>query len=75
MATAKKQPDQNVTDVINTMTGVGDTLKKAWEKNKDLKTIQTAISAYGVAIGAAKGQLIYKKLTGNPDSIKFFHGE
>lgn len=74
MATVKKTSNQNVSDVINSMTGVGDTLKKTWKKNKDLKTIQTAISAYSVAIGAAKGQLVYKKLTGNPESIEFFNG-
>lgn len=61
-----------VTDVINVMTKTGDVLNKQWEKNKDLKTVQASISAYGTAISAAKAQLIYKKLTGNPDSIEFF---
>jgi len=71
----KQSKKINVTNVIDTMSTVGDTLNTAWVKNKDLKTIQTAIQAYGTAVSAAKAQLIYKKLTGDPSSIEFLKGE
>jgi hypothetical protein len=41
-------------------------------KNNSRVVAQGALSAYKTAIGAAKAQLIYKKLTGTPTSIEFF---
>ena len=66
-----KQKKTTVTDVINTMTKVGDTLNAQWEDSKDLKVCDLSIKAYSTAISAAKAQLIYKKLTGAPDEIEF----
>jgi hypothetical protein len=63
---------KNVTDVIAVTQNIGDTLATQFEKSKDLKVAQISLSAYKTAIGAAKAQVIYKKLTGNPQSINFF---
>jgi hypothetical protein len=69
----KKQiKTMNVTDVISVTQEMGDTLANQYNKTKDLKVAQISLSAYKTAINAAKAQVIYKKLTGNPDKIKFF---
>ena len=62
----------NVSDVIAVTQKMGDTLAKQYNKSKDLKVAQISLSAYKTAINGAKAQVIYKKLTGSPDSIKFF---
>lgn len=63
-----------ITDVINIAASMGDNIHKQWEENKDLKVAQTALQAYSVAISGAKAQLIYKKMTGNPETIEFLKG-
>lgn len=68
----KKIKTMNVTDVVTVTQEMGDTLAIQYHKSKDLKVAQTSLSAYKTAINAAKAQVIYKKLTGNPDRIKFF---
>jgi hypothetical protein len=50
---------------------MGDQLNNMFQKNKDLKVAALALSGYKTAIQAAKTQVIYKKLTGNPGSIEF----
>lgn len=67
----KSKKKITVSDVIEKMTDVGDTLNKQWEESKDLKVCDLSIKAFSTAISAAKAQLIYKKLTGNPDEIEF----
>jgi hypothetical protein len=67
----KSKKKITVSDVIERMTDVGDTLNKQWEESKDLKVCDLSIKAFSTAISAAKAQLIYKKLTGNPDEIEF----
>ena len=62
----------NVTDVINVTRDLGDQLNNMFQKNKDLKVASLALCGYRTAIGAAKAQVIYKKLTGNPERIEFF---
>lgn len=61
-----------VSDVISVTQEMGDALANQYNRSKDLKVAQTSLSAYKTAINAAKAQVIYKKLTGNPDRIKFF---
>lgn len=69
----KKQIKTNgVTDIISVTQEIGDVLATQYHQSKDLKVAQTGLSAYKTAIGAAKAQVIYKKLTGNPERIKFF---
>jgi hypothetical protein len=69
----KKQiKTMNVSDVISVTQEMGDVLANQYHKSKDLKVAQTSLSAYKTAINAAKAQVIYKKLTGNPEQIKFF---
>ena len=69
----KKQiKTMNVSDVISVTQEMGDTLANQYHKTKDLKVAQISLSAYKTAINGAKAQVIYKKLTGNPDRIKFF---
>lgn len=65
----------NVSDVVAVTQEIGDKLTNHYNKNNDLKVVQTALSAYKTSIAAAKAQLIYKKLTGSPMSIKFFESE
>lgn len=65
----------NVSSVIAVTQEIGDKLATQFHQSRDLKVAQISLSAYKTAIGAAKAQVIYKKLTGNPDSIKFFEGE
>ena len=62
----------NVSGVITTAQEMGDALANQYNKTKDLKVAQISLSAYKTAISAAKAQVIYKKLTGNPEMIKFF---
>jgi hypothetical protein len=69
---AKVTKTENVTDVINVTRDMGDKLNTMFEKNKDLKVAHLSLNAYRTAIGAAKAQLIYKKLTGSPETVKFF---
>ena len=71
MAT-KKIKTVNVTDVIKVTQEIGDVLSSQYHTSKDLKVAQGALSAYKTAIGAAKAQIVYKKLTGVPSSIEFF---
>jgi hypothetical protein len=61
----------NVTDVIKVTQEIGDVLTNQYYSLKDLKVAQGALSAYSVAISAAKTQLIYKKITGTPVEIDF----
>jgi hypothetical protein len=68
----KKTKTVNVTDVRETCQQIGDKLKDNFDQTEDLKAAQSAISAYSTAISAAKTQLIYKKLTGQPSDIDFF---
>lgn len=77
MATAKKQTIKtvNVTDVINVTRDMGDSLANMYYSNKDLKVAGLALSGYKTAISAAKAQIIYKKLTGSPETIKFFENK
>jgi hypothetical protein len=68
---AKKIKTINVTDVINVTRDMGDSLATKYEQSKDLKVAALSLDAYKTAISGAKAQLIYKKLTGDPDSIAF----
>ena len=68
---AKTVKTQTVTDVINVTRDMGDQLNNMFQKNKDLKVAALALSGYKTAINAAKAQVIYKKLTGNPETIEF----
>lgn len=51
---------------------MGDQLNNMYQKNKDLKVAALALVGYKTAISAAKAQVIYKKLTGSPETIEFF---
>lgn len=68
----KRKATTSVTSVRNNLQDIGDKTKKLYDDTADLKAAQTAISAYGGAISAAKAQLIYKKMTGKPGQIDFF---
>lgn len=63
---------KGVTDVINVTKDMGDHFNNLYQQNKDLKVAELALNGYRTAISAGKAQLIYKKLTGNPESIEFF---
>ena len=67
----KKIKTANVTDVIKITQEIGDTLATKFNESKDLKVVSISLSAYKTAISAAKAQVIYKKLTGNPSKIYF----
>ena len=74
METTNEIKTNNVTDVIAVTQKMGDTLANQFEKTKDLRVASISLSAYKAAISGAKAQVIYKKITGNPSSIKFFEG-
>jgi type II secretory pathway pseudopilin PulG len=61
----------NVSDVISVTSAMGDSLATQYNKTNDLKVAQIALNAYQTAISGAKAQVIYKKLTGSPQIIKF----
>jgi hypothetical protein len=61
----------DINDVREACQDMGDKLKDTFDKTKDLKVAQGAVSAYATAISAAKTQLIYKKLTGIPMEMEF----
>jgi len=69
---AKTIKTNNVTDVINVTRDMGDSLNNMYQKTKDLKVAALALSGYKTAINAGKAQIIYKKLTGSPETIEFF---
>ena len=58
--------------IMNATHQMGDTLNEQWKSNKSLKTANTAISAYGAAINAAKAMVIYQKTTNRLETIEFF---
>ena len=66
---------KGVTDVINVTRDMGDQFNNMFQKNKDLKVAALAYQGYKTAIQAAKAQIIYKKLTGSPETIAFFEDE
>lgn len=51
---------------------IADTFAEKFEDNQDVKVGMAALTGYKIAIDAGKSQLIYKKLTGNPEKIPFF---
>lgn len=65
----------SIDDVRRQLQSMGDTTSTMFNETRDLKVCQTAIVAYNAAINAAKTQLIYKKLTGEPAEMVFLHGE
>jgi hypothetical protein len=69
---SKKIKTMDVTGVIDVTREMGDKLAESYHATEDLKVAQTSLSAYKTAIGGAKAQIIYKKLTGSPKSIPFF---
>lgn len=69
---SEKIKTNGVSDVIAVTQKIGDTMATKFEDSNDLKVAQISLSAYKTAIGAAKAQVIYKKLTGNPSRVKFF---
>jgi len=73
---SKKNPKKTVTinDVREACQDIGDTLNDTFKSTKDLRVAQGAVSAYSTAISAARTQLIYKKLTGEPGEIPFLKG-
>jgi hypothetical protein len=62
----------DVTSVRKQLQSIGDMTATLYNETNDLKAAQTALQAYNGAISAAKAQLIYKKMTGEPGQIKFF---
>jgi len=69
---SKKIKTVDVTGVIAVTQEMGDKLATSYHETEDLKVAQTSLSAYKTAIGGAKAQLTYKKLTGSPKEIPFF---
>ncbi|MGL4977028.1 MAG: hypothetical protein ACRC5G_03350 [Cetobacterium sp.] len=51
---------------------IGDTLAEKFDDGLDVRVGMAAITSYKAALQAAKSQLIYKKITGNPDIIDFY---
>jgi arginine repressor len=68
---SKKIKEMGLTGEGEIKKEIGDVLSNQYYSSKDLKVAQGALSAYSVAISAAKTQLIYKKLTGTPVEIDF----
>ena len=66
---AKKTVSKNTSDIFEVACEMGDTLKDTFDKTDDLKTAQTAISSYKVALDAKKLEVINKRLTGFPKKI------
>ena len=67
---AKKTVTKTTSDIFEVACNMGDTLKDTFDQNNDLKTAQTAISSYKVALDSKKLEVINKKLTGMPKQIK-----
>lgn len=61
----------SIDDVRKACQEMGDMLKETYVDTRDLKAAQISIKAYSTAINAAKTQVVYKKLTGNPPTIAF----
>jgi hypothetical protein len=69
-----KTKTYTINDVREACQNIGDKLKDNFDQTADLKAAQGAVSAYSTAINAAKTQLIYKKLTGQPAEVLFLEG-
>lgn len=61
-----------VADVRKQLEEIGIESKKVFDTNKDLLSGALAVKAFNGAINAAKTQLIYKRMTGAPETIEFF---
>lgn len=61
----------NIQSVGEAAQDIGDSLSTQYYETGDIKTAQAAISAYNVALSAAKIQLVYGKITGELDRIPF----
>ena len=51
---------------------MGDQAHNIFNETQDIKVLQTAIAAYGLATKTALAQVQAKKQTGVPKSIEFF---
>lgn len=65
----KKQPQ--IGEIRNKLIAIGDQTTADFHKNHDVKVGKLAVQAYGQAINAAKTQVMYKRLTGQPGKMKF----
>ena len=62
---------KQVGEIRDELVRIGDQANDAYKKNEDVATAKLAVAAYGQAINAAKTQVMYKRLTGQPGKMKF----
>jgi hypothetical protein len=62
---------KKVKEVINNTVQVGNTCAVIFQESLDLGVAKVGLSSYRIAIAAVKEQIKYKKLTGDPERIKF----
>lgn len=70
--TVLKVSTNNVDDVRAVLQHMGDSLCNKYNETGDIRSAQSAIGAYAVAINAMKSTLIYNKIRTNPTKIEFF---
>ena len=66
-----KYKTKHISDIINITAEIGDDNANKYEETGQIKNAVVALDAYKTCISAVKTQLIYKKLTGDPETIKF----
>lgn len=62
---------KKVKEVINNTVQVGNTCSTIFQASLDLGVAKVGLSAYRIAIASVREQIKYKKLTGDPERIKF----
>lgn len=60
-----------IEEVRKELLSIGDVTKQVFDNTKDLNAAKIAISAYSAAINSAKTQVMYKRLSGKPETISF----
>lgn len=58
-------------EVRDHLIAIGDQAGASYKQCSDVKVGKLAVAAYSGAINAAKTQVMYKRLTGQPDKMKF----
>lgn len=72
MSKNKKVSSGNAAGMIRESLAVGDNLVEQYYDKKDFQAVNAGLKAYSTALGVAKAQVMYKRLSNSPVRIPFF---
>lgn len=70
--TNKRVKTKSAGDIITIAQEMGDEFVRRFQKSRDAKDAQIALTAYNTAIKTAQAQTTYKKLTHSKKAVDFF---